>query len=410
MGRTGFVNSRFQVNVVTAFGRAETLALALETAGFAVQVLDFTSAFGPEWQRGAGPFPLVKKEFTPAQAPLLGEARTLERGLVLWLKDGPVELGGSMRDFFTSQNKAVCDLRAKGNFGASFEDSWLRRYVNILAAPYFNESWEGGSSRSAFPFDGSPLSVLPASLESRVMSFERYQTLDHDYLAASGMHDVQFDGSRLVELEVDKGSPVAVRADQWVWCLSSEETARLGAKVASALFPRGVVTPEWRWVGFQGRAARGPWSAGFPEYMNVIGDLHLPWTYANNLILKWIDPDLFHVWMMVPSESAFKPERLAGWAAEAEALLRSRLNLAEWKITAEKSWICPNSPVFPGENQSDSQPSWKNWDWIAPEALPRLDLSARLEREAKSLERLTAWKNEQLKKQGARGDHALHAP
>lgn len=401
--------SSFTVNIVTAFGRAETLALALETAGFSVKVIDFSSAFGPEWRRGAGPFPLLKKEFTPAQAPLVAEARRLSRGLVLWLKDGPIELGGEMQNFFIGQHKAVRDLRAKGNFGTSFEESWLRRFINLWAAPHFHESWEGGSTKSAFPFDGE-LSVIPTSVESRVMSFERYQTLELKYLAASGLHDVQFEGSRLSELEVDKGSPVAVRAQQWVWCLSTEETSRLGAKVATALFPRGVTTPEWRWVGFQGRAARGPWSSGFPEYMNVIGDIHLPWMYANNLILRWIEPDLFHVWMMVPADAAFQPERTRVWVEDAERLLSERLPLAEWKISGDAPWICPNSPVYPTEAASVSAVAWKNWDWIAPETLSRLDLSARLEREAESLDRLVQWKNEQMKKQGARGDHALHAP
>lgn len=405
---SGGANS-YSVNIVTAFGRAETLALALETAGFSVQVIDLSMAFGREWSRYVGPFPLLKKEYSPAQAPLIEEARRLPRGLVLWLKGGPIELGGEMQSFFAGQHKAVRDLRAKGNFGTSFEESWLRRFINLWAAPYFQESWEGGNVKSAFPFE-QELSVIPLTVESRVMSFERYQTLEHKYLAATGLHDVQFEGSRLVELEVDKGSPVAVKAEQWVWCLSTEETSRLGAKVASALFPRGVKTPEWRWVGFQGRAARGPWSSGFPEYMNVIGDLHLPWTYANNLVLRWIEPDLFHVWMMVPAEAAFQPERTRVWAQDAERLLRERMALAEWKIAGETAWTCPHSPVFSAESVNDSTVEWKNWDWIAPETLPRLDLSARLEREGESLERLIQWKNVQMTKQGARGDHALHAP
>ncbi len=70
--------------------RGETLALGLESAGFKVQVFDFTSAYGPEWQRGAGPFPIVMNEFSSAQHLLLAEVRKLERGLAYWTPEGPL--------------------------------------------------------------------------------------------------------------------------------------------------------------------------------------------------------------------------------------------------------------------------------------------------------------------------------
>lgn len=42
-----------------------------------------------------------------------------------------------------------------------------------------------------------------------------------------------------------------------------------------------------------------------------------------------------------------------------------------------------NSSVFDEGEPGEGAMAWKNGDWIAPETLPRLDLSARLEREAK---------------------------
>jgi hypothetical protein len=397
------------VNVVTAFGRAETLALALETAGFQVQVFDFSEALGPEWQRGAGPFPIQRKEFIPAQAPLLAESRRLPRGLTFWLKDGPIELGGPMMGFFENKYPFVKDLKSGRNSAGEFSETWLRNYMCHWASPTFHESWEPGDTRSLFPYN-QELAVIPASLESRVMSFERYQTLELKYMQVQALHDVQFEGSRLVEVELDNGSPLAARAAQWVWCLSSEETEKLGAKVAQALFPRGMRKAAWRWIGFEGRTLRGSWSAGFPEYINVIGDVHLPWTYANHAILRWTEPDRFHAWMMVPAASATVGIRQQEWARDIETLLNGRLPMADWKLTEKAPWLCPNSPVFDEGEPGEGAMAWKNGDWIAPETLPRLDLSARLEREAKCFQKLVQWKNEQMKKQGARGDLALHSP
>lgn len=143
-----------------------------------------------------------------------------------------------------------------------------------------------------------------------------------------------------MEVELDNGSPLAARAAQWVWCLSSEETEKVGAKVAQALFPRGMRKAAWRWIGFEGRAMRGSWSTGFPEYINVIGDVHLPWTYSNNLILRWTEPDHFHVWMMAPASSAAIEIRQQEWARDIEAMSNGRLPMAEWKLGDKPASSC----------------------------------------------------------------------
>jgi hypothetical protein len=47
-------------------------------------------------------------------------------------------------------------------------------------------------------------------------------------------------------------------------------------------------------------------------------------------------------------------------------------------------------------------------EWIAPETLSRLDWVARLEAEATAFERLSDWRTDQMRKQGAERDHTLH--
>lgn len=394
------------VNMVSAFGRGETLALALQDEGFDVRILDFTKALGQEWNSGAGPFPIAAKSFLAKQGAFLSELRALPRGLTFWRPEGPLELSGMMSAYYGEQEQAVKHL-STGPSG-NFDEDWLRRFMKIWVSPYHAESWHSPSGE-AFPY-AERLGVLPATKESRVMSFERFKTLDHKYVEASVLRDIQFEGARITELEVESGRREAFRSPHWIWCLSSEETDRVGVEVAQHLFANKIRKAQWRWLSFHGRCHRGSWSGGFPELSVVINDLHLPWVYANAMVMRWTDTDVFELWLKVPTSAAAREDRRKTWAEEARSVLDSRLPQAMWQVEADKWKLCPHSPVFDVESREEGLPGWKNWDWIAPEALPRLDWSARFEREAAVHARLVQWRADQLKKQGARRDSALHAP
>jgi len=397
----------WSVNMISAYGRGETLALALQENGFDVQILDFTDALGPEWNRGLGPFPVAATSFLPAQDNFLGEARPLARGLTFWMPEGPLELSGPMSDFFGEREASVKHLRTTA--APDFAEDWLRRFMKMWTSPYQWESWQAKSAPVTFPY-ADHIGLVPVTKEKRVMSFERFQTLENKWVAASVLRDVQFEGARITELEVESGRREAYRSPQWIWCLSSEETDRVGVEVAQHLFANKIRKAEWRWMSFQGRCDSGPWSSGFPEYTVVMNDLHLPWTYTNVMALRWIDRDVFQLWIKVPAAACLKEDRRFEWAEEARAHLFKRLPQASWSVDSSTWSLCPHSPVYDLNVQEESLPGWKNWDWIAPESLARLDISARLEREAQCHNRLVQWRAEQLKKQGAHRDHALHAP
>lgn len=396
------------VHMVTAFGRGETLALALQDNGFDVQVLDFSQAFGPEWNEGAGPFPIAAQSFLPAQKAWLEEVRPLERGLSFWLPGGPFELSGAMSAFYEQQHAFIRHLK-QNTATENFADDWLRRFMGLWTSPFQWDAWADSPRVNRFPY-GDAVGLIPATKEARVMTFERYKVLDYKYLACQALHDVQFEGGRITELELESGNPLAVTGQQWIWCLTSEETAHLGADVAAQLFTRGVRKPEWCWMCFHGRCDRGPWTGGFPEHTIVLNDIHLPWTHTNMFILRWTDVDLFNVWFKVPAATCALDERRHKWAREIRTELMRRLDLANWSVDPMSWSVSPHAPVYDPEVSEESLPAWKNWDWISGESLPRLDLSARLEREAASLQRLLQWRNDQLKKQGVRRDQALHAP
>lgn len=393
--------------MISAYGRGETLALALQDIGFDVQIMDFTEALGPEFERGVGPFPVASTAFIPKQESFLSEVRPLKRGITFWLPDGPLELSGPMSDFFAGRDPAIKHLRTSP--GPDFASDWLRRFMKMWTSPYHWDAWQASVPPVTFPY-ADKIGLVPPTKEARVMGFERFQTLGNKYFGAAILRDVQFENSRILELEVESGRREAYRSPQWIWCLSSDETDRVGVEVAQSLFHDKIRRPEWRWISFQGRCDRGPWSSGFPEYTVMLNDLHLPWAYANMMVLRWTESDVFQVWMKVPASACFKEERRFEWAEEARAHLVKRLPLAGWTLEHTAWSVCPHSCVYDLSVQEDSIPGWKNWDWIAPETLARLDISARLEREAAAYQRLVSWRADQMKKQGARRDQPLHTP
>ena len=97
-------------------------------------------------------------------------------------------------------------------------------------------------------------------------------------------------------------------------------------------------------------------------------------------------------------------------ADECEAALNARLALAKWTVRRGSLSICPHSPVYEPHHKDGGRPGHRNFEWIAPETLPRLDFGARLEREAETYRRLVSYRDDRLKKQGAPRDPALHTP
>ena len=394
------------VNMVTAFGRGESLALALHDKGFNINVYDLTEAFPFEYRRGTGPFPIPQQAYLGTHTGFFNSAEELPKGLVMWLKDGPLEFGGAMAHFFVERNEAF-RLAVQNQSSPDFESDWLRRFLRHWVSPYHHEPWQVDHG-SQYPV-ARPLTLVARPREQTVMGFDRFHG-KNIYHKASKILDVQIESARLTEIEIDTGSPVAVRAPQWVWCLSSQETEFLNPEAAEALFSRDIRRAEWVWMSLQGRCERGPWCDGFPRYSVALNDIHLPWTYANLFMLEWLEKDQFEIWLKVPADAVRDAGKRTGWATDIETILNHRLSIGKWRIDPLAFGVCPHSLVFPDFMREWKEPVWKNWDWIAPETTPRLDLGARFQREVESYQRLLGWRNDQLKKQGARSDQALHAP
>lgn len=403
------MNTEWQVNIVTAYGRGESLALELIAQGFKVHVFDVTDSLPAEYRRGVGPFPLAPGIHMPSQQYLMDESEPLKRGMVLWLREGPVEFGGPMAPFYQENHPSLKRVAGAERPSNHFSEDWMRRFLLDWASPFYREPWQVNQG-TAFPAL-SEVRLLPATAEKNLCTFDRYVSAGHPFQFVQKIVDVQIESGRLTEIEIESGQVTAIRAPQWVWCLSSHETHLLSPSVAEALFSRDVRHPEWLWMNFMGKCERGPWFEGFPEYLVALDDFHLPWVYANMFVMQWLNQDAFRVWVKVPTHASRDNTNRKKWASEIARLLNERFALGRWQIEDQKWSICPNSLIFSERVREWAEPGWKNWDWIAPETLPRLDMAARLEREAASLKRIVQWRSDQIKKQGPRNnDTSVHAP
>ena len=395
--------NQFTVNLVTAFGRGETLALALHENGFEVKVLDFTAAFAPEYQRGHGPFPVVDKEFLPAQREALKYVDRLPQGLTFWMKDGPIELTGPQSGVHIHSHPEI-QLWKTNSASTEFGRSWLQQFLRQWTSPYHVDNWTRVNDQA-----------FPAELPVGVVTYEKAPDFSNlrgkkiEVIACDGIKDVQVNGSRIVSVEAEGQAAEPLHAEQWVWCLSSNETLGFGEAAARKLFGRNIPTPEWAWVSFGGSMMKGPWVAGMPRAFVLLGDVYLPWCYGNLSIIQRGEDTRFRAWVKVPRARVTDIDARRAWASDVQKLLLARLQLAGWKLDSADWNLCPHSEVYDGQARGSRITQWKNQYLVTPEVLPRLDLSARLEREQDVFAKLGAWRD-QVKKQGARRDHALHAP
>lgn len=391
-----------KVNLVSAFGRGETLALALLDKGFEVNVLDFTMAFPAEYHHGLGPFPVAMISYLPAQEAFLRNLRTLPRGVSFWLPAGPLETHGPMASFFEQNSQAMKNWRA-GKPVADFASDWMRRFFKQWASPYMSDSWVEHDETS-LPAEAAFATAVWAG------DFSLLRAGGHQVVRCQALLDVQTEKSRIVDIEVESGRGAALQADQWVWCLSSQETEIVGPSIVAKVFPRGVRKSAWSWISFAVRTSKCSWTEGLPEYIVAMSDIRLPWSYTNLSVLQREGDDTYRLWLKVPSERVHDTDARRKWAAELQELYCQRLPDAKWYVDSSQWNICPHSAVFDESWRTEPVDKWRNWDLIAPETLERLDFSARLEREAESFERLIQWRHDRQKKQGALGDQALHAP
>lgn len=327
-----------EVCIVSIFGRGHWLASQLSKKGIPVVLLEVSGQmghWGPEdWE---GPFGFFKSDsFTETQTERLFEdesSQMLGQGLSIWLNSGPLELKGPTALHRLEQlgiPRQVIDyingqlpVEQIANF--EFKETWLAHLAHAFSsniATLLPEAYREGKRQNLF----ASFYHRPATRVGIDKSLQRAQAAGVKVLKNVSILDLSFlDRNKMTGLEIKTDRQEIFRAEQFVWCLSSEETGMLSSKIQNILFPKGAVEPEWVWIRY--RLKVKPLSSTgeltrqeIPTHVLLIDDLMLPWTHENYItLIRTASAELFDAWIKIPQTQRFHKDYVQ---EKAQALCR----------------------------------------------------------------------------------------
>ncbi len=332
-----------EICIVSIFGRGHWLAAELGKKGIPVTLLEISGQMGhwasEDWE---GPFGFFKTEaLTETQVERLFEdesTQVLPQGLSIWLKSGPLELKGPVAAHRLQQlnipESVVSYVQGQKSDKfpmGEFRTHWLAQLSHAYSSNIFTllpESYTQGKRQNLF----ASFYHRPATRVGIDKSLQRCQAAGVHVLKNVNILDLSFsDKKNMSGLEIKTDRQEIFRAEQFVWCLSSDETGMLGTKIQNHLFPKGAIEPEWAWLRY--RLKIKSLSPGgemtqheIPAHSLVIEDLMLPWTHENFIILiRTASVDLFDAWIKIPHAHRFHRPYLDGKAQALCQLLSARL-------------------------------------------------------------------------------------
>lgn len=331
-----------EVAIISIFGRGHWLAVELARAHVPVTLLDVSRQMG-DWkpEDAEGPFGYFESEGSYIER-LTADEQSLEveKGMTLWLQDGPLECRGPTGAYRLAQlgldplatRYIQENLNSNQLRNLNFKQSWLAHFSHALTSSVSTlapESIKEGLKRNLF----LPFFVRQVTDQGLEKSLKWCESQGVKVLRDVELKDLSFEeGKKLGSFEVRTDRPGLFKAEQFVVCLTAEECGMLGSKIQSAIFGQQVHEPEWAWVRFRIQfQSEGPVSHltrdQIPQHCIVIDDLMLPWTHENFLVLQKVSKlkDHFDAWMKIPNAQRFHSQYLQERAKQIKQMLEARV-------------------------------------------------------------------------------------
>lgn len=363
------------VVIVSIFGRGNWLASELASRGWKVTLVDVSDRMG-EWEPedAEGPFGLLESaDLFPTQKTRLideGEAYAAPEGLTFWLPNGPLECKSELTAFQlekrTIPNLVESYLRRPGLpskesekerrviAGWPFQESWFAHLAHQFASSVHIENHRALEHGWASPVF-APFLVRQVTRTGWAKGVKNCQSSGVKVRPNAGIRDVRFNGTLMDVVEVEDDRSGVERGRSFVWLLSSDETQRFTPAVHQALYPQGVIQPEWYWTRYQVALKGKVFKDQLPLWTAIIEDVFLPWTHTNLLVVrKRAEGPALDVWTRLPIGVRFDKAYLEGIKAEIERRIGERipqsepaveLMPAEYRLEPEKLGP-PRFPVF----------------------------------------------------------------
>lgn len=347
-----------EVLVVSAFGRGHWLAVDLARQGMSVALLDLTESLGiwiPEDVEG--PFGLFQSDkVKDSQWERLLEddpPMMCNQGFTVWLQDGPLELKSAttkhrleklgvdedQHQFISSQatswifNKtALAKLNQK-----NFKNTWLARLALLFSSNTSQLAAAAVKTQQALPLFNN-FFIRMATRQGHQRSLDWCQRNKVQLLTKAQVLDISFQGrSQIKGVEyktIDSEKSELIEAEQVIWCLTSEETGMQGVRLQSALYPDGILEPDWVWSRYRLRLKHSLEREQLPLHCLIIPDLSLHWVHENFMVCQRTgSPELFDAWIKVPTLQRFNRDYLNMRGQKIIDLLNSKLGSVQAEIS-----------------------------------------------------------------------------
>lgn len=333
-----------QVAVVSIYGRGHWLASELARSGVPTVLLDISQQMGiwaPEdWE---GPFGLFQTEtLQPSQMERILEEDSplmVSQGLTFWLSTGPLEMKGpTIKHRLDAMKVGEVTLRyLTGNASASelkreeFVNSWLAHFSHHWTSPQHALNPEGVTIGKRTPLFSNFFvrQATRAGFEKNLRWCEAQKVQVPKVEKTSDLF--MKDRSRVEGLEVTTTNTGVLKAEQFVWCMTSEETCHLSPQISKRLFPKGGVSTQWSWIRYRVRMKGLSTSSTMmkdqiPLHAILVGDEFLPWTHENVVVLQRAGShDIFDAWIRIPTEQRFQKQYLQERGEKIIELIMKRL-------------------------------------------------------------------------------------
>jgi len=318
--------SQQQICIVSAYGRGNWLAAALSEKNYKVKLVDVSHCMGrwaPEdWE---GPFGFFQSEqIRPLQLERLNEqdyADPIDEGFIVWLKDGPIDTKGPLSSFYLEKQglKEICDryLQGKEEIDFSsfteelsrlpFNKSWIVYLSYMMASnEYSVGSLNISKEMKCLPLF-SPLYVRRVSRRGTEKSLDWCESKNVGVLRNARVIDVSMSGRSCDSIEIESSWSGVLKADQYIWMVTSEETARLSPQVSKAVFPLGILNSSWSWMRYKISLSEEVPVSALPVKFVMIEDIYLPWSHENFcLAQRSVSGNVLDAWIRLPSQHRFQ--------------------------------------------------------------------------------------------------------
>ncbi len=394
----------FDVCIVSAYGRGNYVAAALKDKGLYVNLIDVTSQMGrwaPEdWE---GPFGYFQADgVSPLWTERLDEqddSDPIDGGFSVWLKNGPIDFKGPLSAHVleklglksicekylldTSSSKKELDYNQLEN--APFAKSWIVKLAYSLAANHYAvEKSKIDSSSKPLPLFAN-WQVRRGSRKGYDKSLEWCEARGIIVKRDSFLKDVNVQNRRCVGVEIESSSLGVVTANQFVWMLTGEETARFPKSVHQSLFPQTNLECVWSWLRYRVTFNDDYILQTLPIKFVVLEDIHLPHAHENLLVVERCSNDKdFDVWLRIPTQHRFQKTYLNDIGEKVIELLKRKIPQAkpvildmpqDFKYDAKELGPSP-FPVYDSQKLRDYKlTSFKNLIFQSPEVWCPQDLS-----------------------------------